>query len=50
MVSLPRRALSLYYKDKNITIPNVNRIKNYTNLCTSSTNLYVNHTTGADLT
>ena len=35
---------------KNITIPNVNRIKNYTNLCTSSTNLCTSHTTGVDLT
>jgi hypothetical protein len=38
MVSLPRQAL-LYSKDKN-----------YTNLCTSSTNLCISHTTGVDLT
>ena len=60
MVSLPRQALLfykcrhkniiLYSKDKNITISNVNRIKNYTNLCTSSTNLCISHTTGVDLT
>lgn len=47
MVSLPRQALLFY---KNITISNVNRIKNYTNLCTSSTNLCISHTTGVDLT
>ena len=39
MVSLPRQALLF-----------VNRIKNYTNLCTSSTNLCISHTTGVDLT